>query len=136
MTNDKDAKLLRLVAEMYRVKGELDACKLLKAKLEKEHDRLRISAIPEEMDNRTINSITFDGIGRVTLTADVHASILAENRSEAYEWLEENGHGGIIKDTVNAGTLKATMKVCLKKGEKIPPCIKVTPFSRASITKV
>jgi len=130
-------KLKALVKEMADVRAQLDRLSLEKTELEKRYDRLRLGEIPELMDDMGVPNITYEGIGRVALTADVYASIPAPNREAAYAWLRDHNHGGVIKDTVNAGTLKALMKVLMKRGTIIPGDIfKVTPFSRASITKV
>jgi len=130
-------KLNELAEKMADIRAKLDILKEEKATLEKEYDRLRLGEIPECMDAEGIGNITLEGIGRITLTSDVYASIPATMREDAYDWLDANGHGGIIKPTVNAGTLKALIKKMMKDGVQIPPeLFKVTPYTRASITKV
>lgn len=115
----------------------LDAATVVKKDLQEKYDILRLSIVPSAMEEQEITNLTVEGIGRVGLTSDIYASLPAGNREQGYTWLKENGLGDIIRPTINAGTLKATIKALLKKGEIILPegVFKVTPFTRASITK-
>ena len=129
-------KLLEAVKEMERIRERLEEIKAVKTEHQEEFDLLRLGIIPGLMDEDEITNITIDGVGRVTLTGDVYASIPASERDRAYQWLRDNNHGGLIVETVNSGTLKAFVKGVIKKGEELPEdMFKVTPFSRASITK-
>lgn len=101
-----------------------------------EYDYLRLNFIPNRFDEEGIQNITIEGIGRVSLTGDLFVSVLAENREKMHEWLSDIGKGSLITNTVNASTLKATIKAMMRAGEEIPEdIIKVTPVSRASITR-
>lgn len=121
---------------MNALRIKLDRAKKCKTLLQMKYDAMRLTVIPSAMDDDGISSITVAGVGRVGLTADLRCSILKENRLGAYKWLRDNGHD-IIQETVNSGTLKATMKAILKKGKEVVPTdlFKITPFTRASITK-
>lgn len=124
---------IKEMAEMERRKEFLaDKAKEVNKRL----DQLRLSEIPEAMAALEIPNLTVAEIGRVTLTADVYASIPPDKKEEAYEWLNSSGHGNCITETVNASTLKAIMRRRIRDGEEIPDVFKVTPFTRASITKV
>lgn len=129
--------LIELATKMNEIRMLLDEAKAVKVDLQKKFDALRLNLVPSAMDDDGITSMNVDGIGRVGLTSDIYASIPAEHREEAWGWLRDHRHGGIIKETINAGTLKATLKAIIKKGEETLPedLFKVTPFSRASITK-
>jgi hypothetical protein len=132
----KGYKLPDLIAEMDRARGELDRLSEIKSESELEHDLLRLELIPTKMDDEGIENIKIEGIGRVSLTGDVHASILKEHRDAAHAWLEEHGYGDLIQATVNSSTLKAFVKERLEAGDMLPAeLFKVTPFTRAAITK-
>lgn len=124
------------ILEMARVaalKDEIDA-KL--SEVNKRYDYLRLSLVPTKMDETGVPNIRIEGVGRVSLTGDMYVSIPADSREEAYQYLMDTGHGDIIKPGINPSTLKATIKAMMKKGEEIPEDkFKVTPFTRASITK-
>jgi hypothetical protein len=66
----------------------------------------------------------------------MHVSVPAALRGKFYEWLRTSGFDDLIVETVNSSTLKAWCKEQQKMG-KAPPddLIKITPFTRASITK-
>lgn len=137
MDHYQSLELMDAIKEMKVIKGQLEEAKRYKSELEAKHDFLRINVIPEKMDEQDVSNMTVDNVGRVSLTGDVRASILAADREKAYEWFEENGFGDLVKQSVASSTLKAFVKEQLKKGGDIPEeLIKVTPFTRASITKV
>lgn len=129
--------LIEVSAIMNDMRIKLDAAKDVKTKYQKKYDALRLNIVPPLMDDEDITSITIDGIGRVGLTSDIYASIVSGEKEKAFSWLRENRHGDAIQETVNSGTLKALLKGIIKKGEEVIPedVFKVTPFSRASITK-
>jgi len=121
---------------MSDIKNDLDTVNDHRATLNKAYDFLRTTVIPEKMDEAGESTKTMDGIGRITLQADVYASIPAECKEAAYDWLNEHGHGGVVQETVNAGTLKALMKRLLREGVEVPEeLFRVTPVTRAVITR-
>jgi hypothetical protein len=99
-------------------------------------DFLRITKIPTVMNDENIDRISVKGVGRVSITADMHVSIKADKKDDFYQWLRDNGRTDLISETVNASTLKASVKKMFKEGE-IPPedLLNISPFERASITK-
>jgi hypothetical protein len=120
---------------MNTIRAELDQLKEKSTSLQKEYDALRLNIIPEKMDEQDITNITIEGVGRLGLTSDVYASI--DDQEKAFTWLRENRRGDIIKETINSSSLKATIKEIIKNGREIipPGLFKITPFTRASITK-
>lgn len=104
--------------------------------INKEFDFLRITKVPAKMEEDGVDRITVAGVGRVSLTADMHVSVKADMKDKFYEWLRDNGRGDLLQETVNASTLKAAVKGMYKNGEEIPDdMLNVSPFTRASITK-
>lgn len=98
------------------------------------YDVLRMEVIPEKMDEDGIENIRIEGIGRVSLTADMF--VATTDKSGLYGWFKENGLADLIQETVNASTLKAFVKRRIKEAKSYPAeCLRVTPFTRASITK-
>lgn len=91
--------------------------------------------LPQKMDEQGIQNVKIDGVGRVSLRGEVYASILAENRELAYDWLRNTGRAALITNTVNPSTLKAAAKEWLKNGEEIPEFIKITPATVATLTR-
>lgn len=126
-----------LIKSMSTLKEKLDKLRAEKTAIQKEYDYLRLNCLPGAMDEEELDTLTVTGVGRVSLTSDLYASIPAGTKPEAWQWLRDNGHGYLIVETVNAGSFKAACKQMIKKGEQIPEDLfKITPYTRASITKI
>lgn len=98
------------------------------------YDVLRYEAIPNKMDEEGIERISFEGIGRVGLTADMFVS--TKDKAGLFQWLHDNGLQDLIQPAVNASTLKAFVKGRMKAGKEVPSeYLNITPVTRASITK-
>ena len=131
-----DMTIAELAQAQVDVKNEIEALKASTSLLDKRFDDLRLHRIPDKMEETGILSVKLDGIGRLSMQGNLHASILKDKKEEAYDWLQENGHGDLIKGTVNASTLKAFIKECMKNGEAYPDeLFKVSPYMMATITK-
>ena len=65
------------------------------------------------------------------------ASIIAEKRPQAFQWLRDNGYGDIIQETVNASTLSAFAKTLLETENKELPeeFFRVHAESQATLTR-
>jgi hypothetical protein len=128
--------LIELIKEMRRIQNEKDDVESDLKQYNKHFDFLRITKIPQVMEDEGIKNMNVEGVGRVSLTADMHVSVKAEMKEAFYLWLRDNGREDLIQPTVNSSTLKATVKNMVKKGEEIPDdLLNVSPFTRASITK-
>jgi len=126
--------LLQLAKEQQRLKGAIAELKAEESRLQKEFDHLRKHRIPEMMENMGIQNVKLEGVGRVSLRGEIYASIV--DKDLAYSWLQEHGHGDLIKPTVNASTLKAFLKEQMREGEVLPEeAFKSTPYMMAAITK-
>lgn len=128
--------VVELVTAMHKIQQNKDVLEGQLKEVNKHFDYLRITKIPTTMEDEGVNKITVTGIGRVSLTADMHVSIKAEQKESFYEWLRDNGRTDLIQENVNASTLKAAVKTMFKNGEEVPEhLLNVSPFTRASITK-
>lgn len=128
--------LTELITLMSDTRRSLDAAKETVSVLQADYDQLAKSYVPEAMENAGMEQVIVSGIGRVNLRADIYASIKADMKQEAYEWLSDNGREGLITQTVNASTLKSAIREGIKKGEEFPEDLfNVTPYTLAVITK-
>ena len=131
-----DFTLVQLAQSQVDVKAEIDKLKAEASMWQKRFDHLRLHRIPEKMEETGIVNVKLDGIGKLSTRGEIYASIIADKKEEAYGWLEDNGHGAMIKGTVNAGTLKAFLKEQMREGHVFPDDLfKVTPYTMAVITK-
>jgi hypothetical protein len=112
---------IELLANLQKnIKDNLESAKLIETTLSKWHDLVRKRLLPEKLQEKNINGISYAGIGKVSLIDDAYVSVKANKQQSAFEWLSDMGHGEIIKETVHAGALKALLKNKLKEGEEIP----------------
>jgi hypothetical protein len=84
----------------------------------------------------TTKTSTLNGF-TVSYSQDYSVSVPKDARPAAHEWLVEHGLGDIITETVNASTLKATLKEWNQQNKPMPPeeLIKVTPIPKYSVVR-
>jgi predicted DNA-binding protein YlxM (UPF0122 family) len=123
------------LAELQKViKEDIEAIKTVETTLGKYFDIIRKTKLPELMHEQDIKGIAIAGVGRVSLVDDIYASIKKDQQSEAQQWLDDHGHGDLIRETVHPSSLKALLKSKLKEGEEIPEDLfKVTPYTYSKI---
>ena len=129
------SKIVELATELAELKFQKELLGNQEKAINIRIEELTRIHLPEAMDEDGVSNISIDGVGRITLRGEVFASIRADNREAAYEWLRDTGRGSLISETVNASTLKAAVKEWLKQGEEIPDVINVTPITVAVLTK-
>jgi len=66
-------------------------------------------------------SFTHSSGAGVHLRVEIWAHIKKEQQPETFAWFKENGFGALVKETVNAQTLRAQVKDWLNDGTPIPP---------------
>ena len=107
-----------------------------KAELHKQLEVIKMSIIPDKMEDEEIDSLTITDVGRLQLKRDAFVSCLAGNRDALHDWLRQNGHEPLIKEAVHAGTLKAFVKAQIKDGKEYPTdLIKYEAYVKASLVK-
>lgn len=99
-------------------------------------DSLSYEKIPDVFDEQGIKTLTTQSGYRVTVSGRLSASIV--DKDKAFQWLRERDLGAIIVETVNSGTLSATMRDLIKNENIEPPAdaIKVSTIPYTSITQV
>lgn len=89
-----------LAREIQQIESEIsDAEENLKA-LKKRHIKMTDEDLPAVLQEVGINSFELDDGSKVEVKQTYGASILVDNRPQAYEWLRDNGYDDIIKNTV------------------------------------
>lgn len=148
----------RLAERMVELRDASSKADREKKDLDAELDVIRLKVVPERFAADEISSMRIAGVGTLSLTSDMYCTQKKDRQEELFQWLRDNEYGDIIKDTVNASTLKALVKELLeeKKGElakveasldsmldegptsaadEIASYLNITPFMRASVTK-
>lgn len=122
---------VRLAAE------EIKECREALNAMSDNLSRITIPDIIANLKERTGEKPPFniEGVGRVTVSYRFSASMV--DKEAAFEWLRDNGHEGIIQETVNSSTLSAFAKNLLETdGIELPPeAFKVGTSPYTSITK-
>lgn len=124
-------EIAQLQHQLQKANEQADTVKKTVGKV---FDHTRTLLLPAQMEEEGISGFKIKGIGRVNLTSDMRVSM--KDKEAGYAWLEENDHGDLITETVNASTLKALLSRMIRDGQEVPEEIfKISPFDRASITK-
>lgn len=86
-------KQVRLEAELAQLEAQLKAKK-------EEHRQVSQIDIPEAMAEIGLSEFKLDTGHKVTVNPFYNCSIPKEQYDEAMDWLRDNGHGDLIKNTV------------------------------------
>lgn len=99
-------------------------------------DNLSTRDIPDAMKAHGVKTVTIEGVGRCTVSYRFSCSML--DKELGIKWLKDNGHGGIVQETVNSSTMGAFAKNLLEtEGKELPDDIfKTGTAPYTSITKV
>jgi hypothetical protein len=107
-------KITNLVREMRRVENEIATAESIVA----DKSELEMKKIPDALLEAGMSEmVTLEGL-RVYTQLFVGA-IPAENKASAFKWLDDNGHGSIIKRQVSVAFDKGSSEVAHKTEEAI-----------------
>ncbi len=135
MTDHTDSTV-KLAREMKKLLVEKENLTFAMNICQKRLDEIRLTELPEAMENAGFEKMTIADVGTVYIRADLYASIPAAVKDDAWTWLIENGHQDLISTTINGSTFKAWCKEQIKLGEQLPDNLfKVTPYTMAVLTR-
>lgn len=133
---DEGMKATDLVGLYKDVRSATDGLEEAAKRLKGLKEELKAKHLPEAFEREAIKTMTLDSGDRVTINNRVVASIPAEFRNKAYEWLKTSGHESLVIETVNSSTLGAFARAEMEEGRELPDDLfKVTILSEASLTK-
>ena len=96
---DGGKQLSGLVRQLNNVNQQIEDAEIHLKALKQEKQRMAFEQIPMLMDEMGIERLDVDGV-TVKLKAFVSASIPADRKQEAFNWLREHGHDDIIKNDI------------------------------------
>ena len=96
---DSTKALSNLVRQLEQCVSEIDEAEMHLKKLKQEKHRLSTEAIPSLMDEMDVSRLDVGDV-TVALKPFVSASIPADRKDEAYQWLRDHGLDDIIKNDV------------------------------------
>lgn len=94
------ATLSRLAEELKAAQSEVARIEATLKSAQKRVQDLEEVAIPELMEGLGIASFRTSSGFAIEIAENVHVSITKENQPAAFRWLDEHGHGGMIKRSV------------------------------------
>lgn len=101
LPNDEALKKVSTLAKkQLQLENEVEMAELAWEQKKAELAQVRDKDIPSAMAEVGISSFTLDDDSVVTVKLYYSAKIDDDNREQAFEWLEANGHGDIIKHTI------------------------------------
>jgi hypothetical protein len=124
------------VREFKLMRDAADELKEKLSRLQSKIDIARQQDLPQMFKDSGVTSIAVDGY-RFVISHTVRASIPADTKPAAYEWLRNNDKEELIFETVNASTLAAEAKKMMEEGLELPQDLfKVAVVPNVSVTKV
>jgi hypothetical protein len=90
------SELSAMVKDLITVRNKLEELEELRKELAKKELRLGGELIPSKMDELGVSSLTVDD-RKITCKPFYSAKIKPESEPQAFDWLEESGHGDVIK---------------------------------------
>lgn len=112
ISSDEDkasvAKLAEIQLSLKNEVAELEA--MLKDK-KKDLQRVEEHDLPEAMDKIGMAEFKLIDGTKISIKTFYNASIPAERKEEAYSWLDNNGHGSLIKTKVEASFSRGELEM-------------------------
>jgi hypothetical protein len=121
--------------QLRTLRDEIEALEATLSQKKESKKQLEEREIPELMERAEIEKITFQGIGTIYLKTEPKASVLKENEPVFFQWLKDNGHGDIVKETVHHRTLSSWAKEVLEQGLPVPEIVQVFHQTKAVLRK-
>lgn len=136
----RDALATRDHIEVIRHYDNLRLCaakiKQAREAISELEDNMSRNNVPEVMREAGVKTVTVIGVGRVTVSHRFSCSML--DKDAGIGWLKNNGHSGLVQETVNSATLGSFAKDLIQnQGKELPVEIfktSINPYT--SITKV
>lgn len=124
-----------IIRHYHKLRNVNEDIKVARKILEIVEDRLSKSEIPDAFKRIGVKTMTVDDVGRVSVGHKWACSMV--DKQVGLRYLREQGDGGLIQETVNAGTLAAHAKDLNSQGRELPQDKFTTSINAyTSITKV
>lgn len=108
-------RMLELADKLAEVRDSLDELESRQKELNKEKEQIERELfemmLAEDVEKFTRNGRTFSP------QVKTYASINAEYREAAFQWLKDNGFGDLVKEQVNTNSLTSWYKEQIEEGE-------------------
>lgn len=99
-TDEDKASIASLAEKQLSLKTEIENLEELLKEKKKDLQRVEEHDLPEAMDRIGMSEFKLTDGTKISVGSFYNASIPAERKDEAFDWLDEHGHGSIIKAAV------------------------------------
>lgn len=97
---------------------------------------LQEEVLPAKLERDEMQNVTVAGVGRLSNNPQFQATPIAAHKAALQKWLEENGWGALVQETINSSTFKSWVKERMEEGDDIPmDYINVHSFDKTTLTK-
>lgn len=110
-SDEGKASIARLAARRNQLADELAQLEQAAKDKKKELARCEEQDLPEAMDAIGMAEFTLTDGTKISVKTFYTANITAERKEAAFAWLDEHGHGGIIKTDVSASFGRGDLEV-------------------------
>lgn len=137
----RDAKVEKTLLAFYEFGNAYDAVDEARKAFGAKVEHMKNTMLPEMMDAAKVKTISLtigrDGVRRFTTNVRQNCGMQEGKKSEAIQWLKDQGQGGLVMETVNAGSLSSFSKQWVtEKGADLPgELFKITTMRYVSVTK-
>ncbi len=94
------SEITKLAERQWEAQKKFDQLEKDLEAAKNELERLSEVLVPDKMEELGLEEITTSSGIMVSVSEKVRGGLLKENRPKGFAWLEENGHGAIIKSEV------------------------------------
>jgi hypothetical protein len=113
-------ELTKLLATFKEIDDAKDLIIDLAKMVNSVHSKLSYEIIPNTFESMGVDNISVKGYN-FSVGTRFNANINEGNRQKAYEWLEANGLGAIIRPFVNPKSLSSAMRERFEASALLPP---------------
>lgn len=131
VSDDALLRVSQLISNLHELKKQHTEMSETLQELEKQIEKLEQHTLPDLFDELGVKEFTTQDGVKVRVKELIRASIPEARRTSAYHWLEDNGHGSIIKTSVSCEFGKGD----LDKAKQAFETLHDMGFSDASLKK-
>ena len=108
------ASVAKLAAKLTALDDEVSVLEQALKDKKKEKQRVEEQDLPEAMDAIGMSEFRLTTGEKISIKTFYTANITAEKKDEAFAWLDDNGHGGIIKTEVSVAFGRGDLELARK----------------------
>lgn len=105
------ASVAKLASKQAALAAEIETLEMAVKEKKKELQRVAEQDLPEAMDIIGMAEFTLVDGTKISIKKFYNASIPADRKDEAFTWLDENGHSGIIKTEVSVAFGRGDLEI-------------------------